>query len=127
MGAVPKSDDSVKAWFYTKLLLALLVEKLTRAVSPSDNVSPCRIQQRRFVYELIANAIFPPFMQMRGSGPLTLEALRRRVRARSRSAASRPLPDGIREPPDRKEYREELERLETLIERCALRQGAPSS
>ena len=127
LGAVPKTDDSVKAWFYTKLLMALLAEKLMRAVSPSDNVSACRIQQRRFVFELIANAIEPPFVQVRRSRPLTSEALRRRVRARSRTAASRPLPDGTPEPPYRRSYRIRLERLEDLMDRCALRQGAPAS
>ena len=119
LGAVPKSDDSVKSWFYTKLFMALLVEKLIRVKYPSDNVSACRIQQREFVFELIANAIDPPFVQMRRSRPLTFEALRRRVRERSPTAASRPLADGTPEPPDRKEYRERLESLETLIDRCA--------
>ena len=119
LGYLWKFDDSAKAWFYTKLLMALLVEKLIRVIDPSDNVPACRIQQRAFVFELIANAILPPFVQVRRSRPLTLRALRQRLPARSQTAASRPLPDGTPEPPDRRSYRIRLERLETLIDRCA--------
>ena len=94
LGAVPKSDDSVRAWFYTKLLMALLLEKLMRAVSPSDNLPPCRNEQRLLVFDAISNAIIAPTLLdvRRAQRPLTSEGLRRRVRARSRTAASSPPP-----------------------------------
>ena len=120
LGARPKSDDSVKSWFYTKLLMALLVEKLLRAVSASDNVTACRSEQRQFVFDAVENAIRPPLLGVRrAQRPLTLGELGRRVRARSRSATSRPLPHGTPVPPLRQLYQDRLARLETLIHRCA--------
>ena len=120
LGARPKSDDSVKSWFYTKLLMALLVEKLLRVVSASDNVTACRSEQRQFVFDAVENAIRPPLLGVRrAQRPLTLGELGRRVRARSRSATSRPLPHGTPVPPLRQLYQDRLARLETLIHRCA--------
>lgn len=120
LGAVPKSDDSVKSWFYAKLLMALLVEKLMRAVSDSDNVSACRSKQRQFVFDAVANAIEPTLLRVRHAGRTRTKGdLGRRIRARSRSAASGPLPDGTPEHELRQLYLDWLERLETLVDRCA--------
>ena len=120
LGAVPKSDDSVKPWFYTKLLMALLVEKLIRAISASDNVTACRSEQRRFVLEAVVNAIKPPGLRVRrAQRPFTWGDLGRRVYSRSRSAASGPLQHGTPMPRLRHLYLDLLERLEILVNRCA--------
>ena len=120
LGDVSKSDDSVRVWLYTKLLMALLMEKLMRAVSPSDNVPACRNEQREFVFDAIHSAIIarPRAQVGRAQRPLTLEALRRRVRARSRPAASRPLPHGTPVPLWQLDL-DRRARLETLVDRCA--------
>ena len=120
LGHLPKSDDSAMAWFYTKLMTALLVEKLIRAISPSDNVPARRSEQRQFVFEAVRNAIEPPLVQVRrAQHPLTRGELRRRVRASSRNEAPRRFPHGTPAPTWRHFYQDQLERLESLVSRCA--------
>ena len=118
MGQVPKSEDSTKAWFYGKLFMALLMGKLSRQISPSDNAPARASDRRKFVFEAVANAIQPTVLRLRRApSPRTKEELRRRVRLRD--AALKHVPCGSPEPPLRQLYRDRLRRLEDLVSRCA--------
>lgn len=65
LGHGPRSDeDSVIAWFYGTLVVALLLEKLIRAIPGSDyDVSVPRSERRDFVLALVQNAIKPPLFR----------------------------------------------------------------
>ena len=116
LGQVPKSEKSTNAWFYGKLFMALLMEKLSHRISPLDNAPARGSEQQEFVFDAVAKAIDPPpLMQLRRApNPLTKKELQQRVRLRQAARKH-----GSPEPALRRLYRDRLRRLEDLVSRCA--------